>query len=160
MVLIRREQTAKGSARAASREQVQKFPQSLADVLNLRRNMGRKWDRGLRLIGFAFRAQLLARPRDGESLLVEQLLDAQDAFYVALAVHALPRAAFDRLQLREFRFPEAEHVCRQMTKDRDFADAEVQLIRDEDFIRLMLRPVFLSCGHFVRTGKCRAIGLL
>ena len=71
---------------------------------------GGKWNRCLPFLGFRLGTQLLARAHDGEALLVEQLLDMQDAFHIPSAVHALPGAAFHRLELRELALPEAQHV--------------------------------------------------
>ena len=89
---------------------------------------------GLRFIGFDFGAKLLAGAGDGESFFVEQLLDAEDALDVAAPIHSLTGAAFDRLELREFRFPEAKHVGRETAQGGDLADAEVELVGDQDFV--------------------------
>src|SRR5664279_4879317 len=74
---------------------------------------------------------MLAGPGDGESLVVEQLLDAQHIFHVTLTIHSLPSAALDRLELRELGLPEAQHVSRETAKAGYFADAEVELVRDD-----------------------------
>ena len=76
--------------------------------------MGRERDGGLCFVRLGFRAQVLAGARDRESLLVEQLLDAQDVFDIPLAIHALSRAAFYRLQLRELGLPETQHMGGQI----------------------------------------------
>src|SRR5581483_1976722 len=94
----------------AGREQVKDFPQTLADVLDFRIRLGRKWNGSLRFVRLGFSAQLLTCARYGESLLVQQLLDAQDILHITLAIHALACAALDGLQLREFRLPESQHV--------------------------------------------------
>src|SRR5580693_1987670 len=96
---------ARRSTRSASSEHSQNLSQALADVLDFVRGMCRKRNRGLALVGFGFRAQVLARALDGVSLFVEQLLDAQHTFDVAPAVHALAGAALHRLQLRKLALP-------------------------------------------------------
>ena len=73
--------------------------------------------------GFGFVAQFVARAGDGESFVVEQLLDAHHALNVATPVHALPGAALDRLELRKLRLPEAQHVGRQPAQPGNLADA-------------------------------------
>ena len=90
-------------------------------------------DGGLRFVGLDFGAQLLACAGDGESFFVKQLLDAENAFDVAAAIHALAGAAFDGLELGELCFPEAEHVGGQAAEGGDFADAEVEFVGDQDF---------------------------
>lgn len=57
----------------------------------------------------------------------------QDVFNVLVAIHALTGAALDRLELREFGFPEAQNIGRKTAKSGDFSDAEVKLFRDDDF---------------------------
>src|ERR1035438_4003354 len=81
--------------------------------------------------GFEFILEMLAGPGDGEALVVEQLLDAQHILHVTLTIHSLPSAALDRLELRELRFPEAQHVSRETAKAGDFTDTEVELVRDD-----------------------------
>ena len=71
----------------------------------------------------------------------------QDAFYIPSPVHALPGAAFHRLELRELGFPEAQHVGREPAQNSHFADAEIQLIGNEDFIGLILARGFFSRTH-------------
>jgi hypothetical protein len=85
---------------------------------------------------------------DGESLFVEQLLDAQHAFHIAAAVHALSGAAFYRLELGKFAFPEAQYIGRQPAQRGDFADAEIKFVGDEYFIRFILACTFFSRAHF------------
>ena len=97
-------------SRAPRREQTENLAKSLANVLDFGGRRRRKWNRGLTFIRFCLGTQLLPRAHDRETLFIEQLLDSQNAFHVAPAVHALPGAAFHRLQLREFALPEAQHV--------------------------------------------------
>src|ERR1700722_2669108 len=73
-----------------------------------------------------------ARTRDGKAVFVEKLLDPYHRFHVALTVHALPGAAFDGLELRKLGFPETQHVGRQAAEIGDFANAEIELVRDND----------------------------
>ena len=68
--------------------------------------------RGLLLVGLVLHSQVLAGAGDGETFLVKQFLDAQHAFDVLVAVHALAGAALDRLQVGELGFPEAQDVGR------------------------------------------------
>ena len=96
--------------------------------------MNGEWERRLVLFWFRFRTQLLPRARDGKSLFVEELLDSKNRFNVLLAIHALPGAALDRLQLREFRFPEPQHIGRQPAKIGNFADTKIKLVGNNDFI--------------------------
>src|SRR5579862_167083 len=53
------------------REQIQNFPKALTDSLHFRGRLCREWNGGLPLLGFVFRAQLVACADDGEALLVE-----------------------------------------------------------------------------------------
>lgn len=47
---------------------------------------------------------------DGETLIVEQMTDALEELYVIGAVITPPAAALERLDLREPRFPETQHM--------------------------------------------------
>ncbi len=67
---------------------------------------------------------------DGVALVVEEALDAQCHLDVATAIEALAGAAFVRLQLRELALPKAEDVGWDVAEPGDFADAEVELVRD------------------------------
>src|SRR4029079_10627018 len=103
----------------------------MAQTLQFPGRMTREWQRGLRS---AFNSQLLSRSRDGESLVVQQLLDAQYGFDLFAAIHALAGAAFHRLQLRELGFPKTQHVGRQLAKRGDLANSEIQLVGNDDVI--------------------------
>ena len=161
---------ASGLPCSARSEQSQNLSQTLADVLDFGGGMRGEWDGGLALVGFGFRAEVLARALDGESLVVEQLLDAQHAFHVALAVHALVRAALYRLQLREFAFPEAQYVGGQAAQAGHFADAEVELVGNENVVGfafgfgfILARAVRLclfSGSHVENSGRSRVVRLL
>ena len=135
-------------SRAAGGQQVENFAQSLPDVLNLGAGLSWEGDCRLRLISLDLCPQLLAGAGDGETLLVEKLLDAQNAFDVALAVHTLAGAALNRLQLRKLGFPETEDVGRQVAEAGYFADPEIELVGDENFIRFVLRRAFFVRCHF------------
>jgi len=79
-------------------------------------------------------AKLLTRAGDSEAFFVKKSLDAEHGFEVLTAVHALPGAAFNRLQLRKFGFPEAKNVGGKAAELRDFADAEVEFVWNDDFV--------------------------
>lgn len=72
----------------------------------------------------------LAGAGDGVTLFVEERLDAENHFDVAAAVEALTGAAFVRFELREFALPETEDVGWKVAEFGDFADAEVEFVRD------------------------------
>src|SRR5262249_55802744 len=95
----------------------------------------RKGQGSLVLLEFEVGPKLLARARDSEAFLVQEFLDSQHSFYVLAAVHALPGVALDRLQLRKFCFPKAQNVCGQVAEVRNLSDAEVELVRNDDFVR-------------------------
>src|SRR5215472_7694101 len=99
---------------------------------------------------------MLARASDGESFFVEQLLDAQHVLDVFAAIHALSGIAFDRFQQGEFSFPEAQDVGGQAAELGDFADAEVELFRNDDF--RVLRRDFGFGGH--RSWSWKILSLL
>src|SRR6185437_1178279 len=84
---------------------------------------------------------MLARPGDGEAFFVEQFLDPQNAFNILAAIHPLAGAAFNRLQLRELRFPKSQHIGWQLTKRGDFPNAEVQPLGNFHF------RVFFGFAH-------------
>jgi hypothetical protein len=69
---------------------------------------------------------------DGVALVVEQGLDAEGGFYVAFTVEALASAAFVGFELGEFGLPEAEDVGGDVAEFGDVADAEVELVRNDD----------------------------
>jgi hypothetical protein len=50
--------------------------------------------------------------------------------HVTLAIHALPGAALDRLELRELGLPEAQDISREPAKARNLADTKVELVRN------------------------------
>jgi hypothetical protein len=72
----------------------------------------------------------LAGAGDGVALVVEEGFDAENHLDVAAAVEALAGSAFVGLELGEFTLPEAEDIGRQVAEFGDFADTEVELIRD------------------------------
>ena len=74
---------------------------------------------------------MLPRAGNGESLLVQQLLDPQYAFDVLTAIHALAGAALHRLELGKFGFPEAQHVGWQLAQPGNFSNAEVEFFRNQ-----------------------------
>src|SRR5580698_6826917 len=113
------------------RQDAQNLLQSLAHLLDSVRGLllGEGQAR-LFACGLGFILQLLARARDGETLVVEQFLDVQHIFHVTLAVHALAGAALYRLQLGKLRLPKAQDIGWQLAQAGDFSDAEVELVRN------------------------------
>jgi len=118
---------------AACGKNVQDLLQFVPQVRHVHGRSPRKRKRGLTLIGLALFAQLHARSRDREAVFVEQSLDPHHRLHIALAVHALAGAAFYGLELREFSFPEPEYVGGQTAQAGDFADPEIELVRNNDF---------------------------
>lgn len=100
------------------------------------------------LLGFYFVAQVLARAGNGEALAVEQVFDFDDDFHVAAAVVALAGAAFYGMELGKFGFPKPQHIRWQAAQARDFADAEIELVWNQDVFGLnaFLRGQRLGCG--------------
>ena len=72
----------------------------------------------------------LACAGDGVALVVEEALDAERHLDVASAIEALAGAAFVGFELRELALPEAQDVGGNVAEFGDFADAEVELVRD------------------------------
>src|SRR4051812_28345334 len=98
------------------------------------RPRGPRKQRCLRLGGLGFQLQMLARTGDGESLFVEQLLDANKMLHIPLPIEPLSLAALLRTKLRELCLPETQHVSRQIAQLRYLTDTEVQLIRYHDVV--------------------------
>jgi hypothetical protein len=71
---------------------------------------------------------MLACACDGKTFFVKKFLDAQNAFYILVTVHPLPSAAFNRLELGKFRFPEAQNIGGQAAEAGDFAYAKVKFL--------------------------------
>jgi len=106
-------------------EDGQDFLQTLANLTQIGRRLSREGKRRLFFVTLAFVAQMLTCPRDGVSLFVKQLLDADHILDVPPAVHALAGAALDGFQLREFRLPETQDIGGKAAESGDFADAEI-----------------------------------
>src|SRR6185503_7275877 len=87
--------------------------------------------------------EAVARAVDGEALVVEQLADAADKKHFVVLVVAPVAAALDRLELREFLLPIAQHVRLHAAQLAYFADCEVALRRD----RRELRSRAMTCFH-------------
>jgi hypothetical protein len=66
----------------------------------------------------------------GVALVIEEALDAEGHLDIAFAIEALSGAALVRLELRELALPEAQDVGGDIAESGDFADAEVELVRD------------------------------
>jgi hypothetical protein len=84
----------------------------------------------LRFFLFELGFKDLAGAGNGVALVVEKALDAKSHLDVAATVEALAGAAFVGLELRELALPEAQDVGRNVAEFGDFADAEVELVRD------------------------------
>jgi hypothetical protein len=67
---------------------------------------------------------------DGVALTVEEAFDAQSHLDVATAVEALSGAPLVGFELRELALPETQDVGWKVAESGDFADAEVELVRD------------------------------
>src|SRR6266478_4269854 len=118
-------------------------------------------------LGLGLLAQLHPRTRDGEPVFIKQLLDLHYRLHVALAVHALPGAAFYWLELRKFGLPEAKYVGRQAAQAGNFADAEIELVRNNDIgvvgflrsflseahVRRLMEPLLYSCIRVSSTSR-------
>jgi hypothetical protein len=72
----------------------------------------------------------LACAGDGVALVVEEAFDSQRHLDVAATIEALAGAAFVGLQLGELALPEAKDVGWNVAESGDFADAEVEFVRD------------------------------
>ena len=75
---------------------------------------------------------------NGVALVVEEAFDTQGHLDVATTIKTLASAAFMRFELRKLAFPEAQDVGGDVAEFRDFADAEVELVRD-------VRPGGVGC---------------
>src|SRR5207302_4150603 len=60
---------------------------------------------------------------DGVALVVEHVADALDQFDILRPIVTTPAAALHRLDLGETRFPEAQHMLRQIEILSDLADS-------------------------------------
>src|ERR1035437_3655092 len=127
---------------------VQDLLQFIPQVRHTRRRFPGKRKRALVAIGLDLLAHLHPGARDREPVFIEQFLDPDYRLHIAFAVHALPGAALDGLQLRKFGFPEPKHVSRQAAQAGDFTDAEIELVRNDDFsVACRFFRRFLSEGH-------------
>ena len=72
----------------------------------------------------------LSGSRNGIALVVEKTLDAHGHLDIAAAIETLPRAALVGFELRKLALPEAEDVGGHIAKFGNFADAEVEFVRD------------------------------
>lgn len=71
--------------------------------------------------------EALARPADGEALVVEERADLADHQHVLALIIAAISAALHRVELRELLLPVAQHVGLDRAQVADFADGEVAL---------------------------------
>jgi len=86
-------------------------------------------------LAFGFSGEDLAGAGDGVALVIEQALDAESHLDVALAVEALAGAAFIGLELRELSLPETEDIGGDIAQLCYIADAEVELVRNDSWLR-------------------------
>jgi hypothetical protein len=91
----------------------------------------------LRLFLFQLGFEDLAGAGDRVALAVEEAFDAQSHLDVAAAIETLAGTAFVRFELRELALPETKDIGWDVAELSDFADAEVELVRD-------IRP---GCGR-------------
>src|ERR1700682_5013077 len=74
--------------------------------------------------------EAVACSADGKSLFIQQAADlANDQHILALVIPAIA-AALDRLELREFLLPIAQHVRLDAAEVADFTDGEIALPRN------------------------------
>jgi hypothetical protein len=103
----------------------------LAQLLGVRGRGGAFDGEGeLRFLLAEFPFDDLAGAGDGVALVVEEGLDVESGFHVATAIEPLAGTAFVGLELRELALPEAENIGGNVAEFGDFADAEVELVRD------------------------------
>src|SRR5438270_13037250 len=119
------------SCLTTGREHGKNVPESLANVLQIGTGARGERQRILLFVDFDLRPQVLTCAGDGESLLVEQLLDAQNALDVLAAIHTLAGTALYRLELGELSFPKAQNVSRQVAQAGNFSNAEIELFRNQ-----------------------------
>ena len=72
----------------------------------------------------------VTRAADGKPLLVEQAADLSNDQHILPLIIAAIAAALDRLELREFLLPVAQHMRLDAAQVADFTDGEVPLPRD------------------------------
>src|SRR5215471_7430868 len=136
--------------RSPAPEDAQNVTQALAHLLQLcppRRSKGKR-----RLLTPDFATQLLAGAGDGKALFVKQFLDTEDVFHVHFSIHSLAGAALGGLELRELCLPEAQHVAGQAAEPADFPNAEVELVRNDNFLANGF-PCGVLCGFMHGPGR-------
>src|SRR5215467_3492852 len=82
--------------------------------------------------------KLVARATDREALIVEETADLTDDDNVLPLVVAAIAPALDRLELREFLLPIAQHVRLHAAQLTHLPDGEVTLARDDRQLRVIL----------------------
>ena len=113
-------------------EDGQNFLQALSNLPKIPGRARHEGQSDLLFVRLAFIAKMLPRSRDGVTLFIQQLLDAHHVLHVPPAVHALPCAAFYRLQLWKFGLPKTQDVCGKTAKACDFPDPKIQLLWNQD----------------------------
>lgn len=117
----------------AGLQNVEDLLEFVAEVGYVGSRGGGKREGGLIALRLGFFAKLDPGAGDGEAIFVEKLFDAHYGLDIALAKHALASAALDGFELRKFCLPEAQYVGGQAAEFGDFADSEVELVRNDDF---------------------------
>ena len=123
---------------ASGAEHSEDFFEAVAQAFQLIGRVAGKRQGRLGLFDLEIGPQLLAGAGDGETFFIQELLDLENSFHIFAPVHALSGAALHRLELRELRFPEPKNVSRQAAEVRNLADAEVELVWNDDFARAAL----------------------
>lgn len=139
------------------RQHGQYFLQAMPDPAKICGRVGRKRQWRLVLCVHDFHPQLLARSGNGEAFVIQQRLDANERLDIFAPIHPLAGAALDRLQLRKLRLPKTQNVGRQLAKSGNFANSEVQLLRNDNFV-LRCEPGFRLRLIAHRNPETRGIG--
>jgi hypothetical protein len=136
----------------ARRKHTKYLLQSMTDLGQLARIVSRK-RKGvlLFLLRLRFCTELVASAGNGKALFIKQLPDFQNVAHIAPPIHTLPSTAFDRFELREFGFPKAQDVGRQMAEARDFPDTKIELVGYYDLAALFHFPggLLLFCDQWL-----------
>jgi len=77
-----------------------------------------------------FGFEYLTGTGNGVALVVEKTFDAHGHLDIAAAIEALPGAALVRFELGKLALPETQDVGGHVAEFGNFADAEVELVRD------------------------------
>src|SRR5216684_6823817 len=130
-----------GSTRRVLSEHRQNLRKALADLPDHRRRIAkevallpRRFLRGaiggLRVMLARARVEMLPRAFDGETLVVEQMLNLQHQLHVLTTVQTMAFSGLLGTERRKLRFPESQHVGLDACQPADLPNAKVQLIRN------------------------------